>query len=44
MNQSKTSHKSNIVPVKQTMCITSVFAKILTFTQCCNVEDVRNRI
>ena len=39
MNQSKTSHKSNIVPVKQIICsITSVFAKMLTFIQRCNVE------
>ena len=44
MNQSKTSNKSNIVPVKQIMCITSVFAKMLTFIQHKNVEDVRNRI
>ena len=44
MNQSKTSHKLNIVPVKQIMCITSVFAKMLTFIQRYNVEDVRNRI
>ena len=46
MNQSKTSNKSKIVPVKQitSMCITSVFAKMLTFIQHKNVEDVRNRI
>ena len=44
MNQSKTSHKLNIVLVKQNMCITSVFAKMLTFIQRYNVEDVRNRI
>ena len=40
----KTSHKSNIVSVKRIMYITSVFAKMLTFIQRCNVEDVRNRI
>ena len=39
MNQSKTSHKLNIVPVKEIKFITSIFAKMLTFIQRYNVED-----